>query len=337
MNPDYVKDVYRFGSGGRLKDEDEESFNVSHDDNCRPDEIRTDGRGNIIGSPLIWRKPCIGRPERHVRGLFGGKPLRQQGVQQRTSETPCDRCQRRSPGVFEACARVVDERIASNPAIEASFETWMTARGDDFGSACFIGHRLKPWRSFLDAIIDHGGWANCNDDQVKLEALRRKEAERKERNAAARAARKRQRVGRHGAPNKVTNAYIQALQAERDRRSENIKGLRCLSGQTSKDMLWLKNLPDDSCDRIADVWWSRELLSRVGHKITGKAIAEHMTRQGRSYELSVPSLTTRVYDDLKRIAKFEDKSAGAPIWKPWMYSDPTIGAQGSQTPVISPP
>lgn len=320
MNPEYVKDVHRFGSA-RLKDENGDPFNISHDDDCATDDVRTDGLGNVTGSPLIWRKPCLGRPERYLRGHIGGRPWDHESGERRLSETPCDRCKERSPGVYDACGRIVDERVASNAAIDASFNSWMTACGNDFGPVCFTGHRGKLWRVLLQAIIDHGGWTSVNDDQVKLEAIRRQKADRDKRNADARAARKRQRMARRGTPMTVTSEYLQALEIERNRRAGSIKGLRGLSGRASKDMLWLKNLRDDSCDRIADVWGGRELLSRGGHKVTGRAIAEHMVQHGRNYGLSVPSLTTRVHDDLKRIAKFEDKSAGAPIWDSWTYSD----------------
>lgn len=325
MNADYVKDVYRFGSGGRLKDANGEPFNVSHNDDCSADEIRTDGTGNIIGSPLIWKKPCIGRPERHVRGLYGGKPLRGEGGERRTSDTPCDRCSNRSPGVFEACGRVVDERIASNPAIGTAFDDWMTARGEDFGAACFTGSRLKPWRAYLDAIIAHGGWTNINDDQVKFERIRKLRDDQDRRNAAARATRRQRRMARRGAPTTPTVAYRQALQTERDRRAETIKGFGRLSGRSPRDMLWLRNLTLESCERIADVWSSRELLSFGGGRVTCKAIAEHMIGNAKDYKLGLPSLTSRVCQDLKRIAKFEDSRAGAPIWSRWTYIDQSKG------------
>ena len=177
------------------------------------------------------------------------------------------------------------------------------------------------------AGLDHQSWRliNRNDDQVKVETIRRKKVDRERRNAAARMARKRQSIGRPGTPRKISLEYLQAVQAERDRKAESIKGLRGLSGRASKDTLWLDNLKNASCERIADVWWGRELLSDCGHKVTGRAIAELMTQHSRDYGLSVPSLTTRVHDDLKRIAKFEDNSGGAPIWGPWIYSDRTSG------------
>jgi hypothetical protein len=204
--------------------------------------------------------------------------------------------------------------------IEASFDAWLTACGNDFGPACFTGNRIKLWQAFLQAIIDHGGWTNDNDDQVKLEAGRRNRDDRRRRNDAERKRRERERLARRGTPLKITAAYRQALRAERDKRADGIKRLGTLSGRTPRDMLWLK-LPDTTCERIADVWSTRELLSCAGQKVTGRAIAEHMMRDGRSYGLKLASLIARVHDDLRRIARFEDSRAGAPIWSSWVYSD----------------
>ena len=116
MNADYVNGVRRFGSSGRLKDENGETFNISHRSDCRPADVQTDGRGNVTRSPLVWRKPCFGRPERYVRGHTSGRLWRDESGQRHLSETTCDRCSELCPGVYEACGRVVNERAASNAA-----------------------------------------------------------------------------------------------------------------------------------------------------------------------------------------------------------------------------
>ena len=66
MNPDYVKEVRRFGSSAPFKDENGKSFNLSHDDDIDPTQVQTNGYGNVDGVPLVWRKPCLGRPERYA-------------------------------------------------------------------------------------------------------------------------------------------------------------------------------------------------------------------------------------------------------------------------------
>jgi hypothetical protein len=316
MNADYVKDVRRFAAAGRLKDEDGEDFNVSHGHDIDPAAVDTDGRGNVIGSPLVWQKECYGRLERYVRAHIGFRSWHDDNGDLRPNETPCDRCAQRSPGIYKTCGDIVSERARSNAAIEASFDAWMAACGDDFGPGCFTGRRAHLWDAFLQSIIDHGGWTNVNDDQVKLEALRQREDARRKRNAATRKSRKRQRDRRRGTTSVITQPELQALQIERDRRAAKLKSLRNLSGRTPRAMLWLTNLPDSTCDRTADVWWARELLSRHEHKVTGKAIAEQLIGQGCNYGLGIGSLTSRVHEDLRRIAKLEDDRAGAPLWAP---------------------
>jgi hypothetical protein len=178
---------------------------------------------------------------------------------------------------------------------------------------------MKLWDRFLETIIDHGGWFSVNDDQVKLEALRLKR-ERIDRRKANRQARShRQRAARLGTAKPITQDYLDKLQAERNRRSAQLKSLGALSGRTKRDMLWVKMLKDSGCDRIAEVWQTRELLARMALIPTGHAISETMVATGR-WPLELPSLRARVYDDLKRLAKLEDDTAGAPLWPKWTYS-----------------
>lgn len=319
MNADYVRDIIRFAPAGRLLDQNGNAFNLSHSEDLDPAEVRTDGRGNVVSSPLIWRKPCFGRLERYVRAHTGFDVWTDESGQRKPSPTPCDTCAGLSPGVHRACGIVVSERCQSNPTIEATFDAWETACGDYFGPRCFIGHRFVLWQAFLQSIIDHGGWTNVNDDQVKLEHLRRKLDEKERRKIAAKLGRKRQRDARRSVPIAITADYLQALLTERDRRAAKVKSLRPLAGQTKQSMLWLINLKDEYCDRIADVWSARELLIRCGKRVTGKAIAAQMIGNNRDYGLKIGSLAARVYDDLKRIAKLEDDSASAPLWAPWTY------------------
>jgi hypothetical protein len=318
MNPDYVKEVRRFGSLAPFEDEDGKSFNLSHKDNIDPSLVQTDGNGNVDSVPLVWRKPCFGRPERYARASMGGKPWRDDNGVRRPGKTTCDTCLEKSPGTFEAFGQIVSERIDSDLVIKTAFDKWLDAC-DDFGPACFVGAQMKLWDSFLQTIIDHGGWSSVNDDQVKLEALRLKQ-ERIDRRKANRHARaQRQRAARLGTARPITQDYLDKLQAERDRRSAHLKRLGALSGRTKQDMLWLKMLDDSGRDRIAEVWHTRELLLRRALTATGQAIAEKMDATGR-WPLKLSSLRARVYDDLKRLAKLEDDTASAPLWPKWTYS-----------------
>jgi len=174
MNTTYVQEVHRYGGPDPFKDSTGQRSNLSHADDVSPHLVRTDGKGNVVATPTVWRKDCWLRPERFCRGRVGSKPWRDESGRTRPGATQCDTCRHLSPGTFESCARIVDERIESSPTVKAAAHKWLDACGNDFGPACFLGARLKLWNDFLQAIIEHGGWQNKNDDQVKLEALRRK-------------------------------------------------------------------------------------------------------------------------------------------------------------------
>jgi hypothetical protein len=247
------------------------------------------------------------------------KPWFDDNGKRRLRKTTCDTCLERSPGTFEACGIIVSERVESDPAIKAAFDKWLDACGDDFGPRCFLGARMRQWDDFLQAIIDHGGWRNANDDQVKLEALRRKKEKVDRRSANRKRLSQTRKAARLGTAKPITQDYLAKLQAERDRRSAHLKSLGSLSGRTKRDMLWVKMLKGRGCDRIAEVWQTRELLSRMGLEPTGQAIAEKMVAT-RRWPLKLESLRARVYDDLKRLAKLEDDTAGAPLWPEWIYS-----------------
>lgn len=318
MNGQYVNEVRRFGGSAPFM-ENGRKFNLSHKDNIDPDFLQMDGNGQVDHVPVVWGKPCFGRPERFARGRREGKRWTDADGERRQGLTSCDTCMKRSPGTYEACGRIFAERVASNPLINAAFDKWIEGCKDDFGPICFLRNQAKLWNDFLQAIIDHGGWRNVNDDQVKLEAIRLAT----ERTARIKANRKKRarrlKAARRGAAKPVTKHFLDELQAERDRRAAQLRSLQTASGRTKRDTLWLKKL---DCDRIADVWQTREFLLHVARNPTGQAIAEHMFNSGR-WPGALPSLRARVYEDLKRLPKLENNLLSAPLWPAWAYSDPT--------------
>lgn len=323
MNPDYVAEVRRFGGSKPYLDSSGSRKNLSHRKNLQPDEVETDRRGNVTGMPLLKSKPCFGRPERLLRGLFEAEPWYDDDGNRRLSETQCHRCEERSLGTFLACLDVAAERIESDPAIEAAFVEWIDATGTASGSACFSGAHSRRWQAYLDAIAAHGGWSNINDDQVKVDAIAvaaKERSRRRERSKARRQA-ERDRRGSLGQP--VTAEFHKSIDLERGRRAALLKGLRRVRGEKPQDTLWLRNLPDETCERVADVWWARELVERSRGFSTGKAIAEELFASGRSNGMTMATLQARVSDDLRRIAKLEDASSGEPLWPKWSFKQST--------------
>ena len=267
--------------------------------------------------PLLLRKPCFGRPERFVRGaLERGVPFGdcdERGEQAR-GKTQCERCP-----VFPACSDVSWERIDSAPDAKAALETWDQSCLDENLAAGdprrFYQKLGKLWNAFLDAIVAHGGWSNQNDDSVKLFAAQEAERKRKTRNEQAKSRRKRDAARRRGIPQQMTGEYFSSLQGERDRRAEQLKNLRSDPNADPR----LTKLPDQSCERIADVWEARHRLARAGERVTGKAIAQDMMRCQKDYGLGLPSLTSRVYEDLRRIDWLEEDHGQGALWPAWVF------------------
>ena len=294
MNTAYVQDVLRFGSSKPYTNEDGKRFNLSHDYDFSPDLVQTDGLGGVVDMPLLWRKLCFGRPERLIRASVGKIPWTDDEGNLRLGKTPCDSCEELSPGVFQGCHKVVFERIDSNPTIRARMDEWAEICGTDVGPRCFIYKRSSKWHAFLNSIINHGGWANVNDDQVKLEALRLKKEQADRRRINSRARLQRTKAAYLGKAKPLRHDYLDALQTERDRRATHLKNLRDRLGRTPRDMLWLKMLPDESCDRIADVCARKFIKSvprRAARSTQGSRVRGDLRREAHRNQHCWPHRT----------------------------------------------
>lgn len=320
MNAAYVSKVRSFGGAKPYVDIRGERKNLSHRTNLQPDEVETDGRGNVTDMPLLKGKPCFGRPERLIRGLFEGEAWYDEHGNRRPGETPCHRCEELCLGTFLACQNVASERIGTAPAIEAAFVDWIDATGNASGPVCFSGAHSRRWKAYLDAIASHGGWTNINDDQVKVAAITAAENDRKRRRENERVRRQRERELRASLGRPVTAEFLKSVDLERDRRAIHLKSLRVVRGDKPQDTLWLRNLPDETCERVANVWRAREVVERSNGFSSGKAIAEELDASGHSNGMTLATLQARVSDDLKRIKKLEDDTAGESLWGKWTFA-----------------
>lgn len=316
----YTENVKQFGSSKPYLDKEGCRYNLRHETVFGPDAVKTNGMGDVIVSPLLWKKPCFGRPERFFRcqAELGSQYMDQNGKRQH-GDTIYDRCP-----VREACELVSFERIESDINIKTALDTWNDALDGIPQNRWFLGRVGLLWQKFLRAVIVNGGWFNINDDQVKLDIIQRNAADKAKDREARRALRKRRRDVRRGTAKPITIEFEVALDAERDRRAAQLKRLR----KTKTAGPWLSKIKDPGCDRISDVWRSVLWLERSGEKVTGKAIANHMICHGRSYGLALPSLTTRVLEDRKRILKLEDNKGNDPLWPKWLFK----ASQASVTP-----
>jgi hypothetical protein len=320
MSTCYISEVPKFGGRERLTNSQGRTFNISNADDFPSSEVVTDVFGNITKMPLLWRKPCFARPERYIRGNLPNTFKASDG-EQRWSKTSCNGCYKNTLGVFEACGMIVSQRVSAVASISTAFDEWIEACEGFFGRDCYRLSVGRLWQSFLQAIIDSGGWTSVNDDQVTIESLRIHDQKKKDRARQTKVHRVRLRAARKGVPFHMSSEWLAQLQTARDARAVRLKDLRCLSGRTTRDMLWLKNLPDDTCDRIADVWQHREYLLRCGAAASPLQIVERLTGDPKYTAMKLSSLRTRVYEDIRRLKKLEADLSGSPLWPQWKAKD----------------
>lgn len=319
MNQKYVSEVQRYGGPNPRVDKEGNSKNVRHIDHIRPDDVITDGSGNITSMPLLRKKPCFGRPERALRGLFEKRPWTDDNGEIHSPETPCYTCEKLTPDTFQSCHDVVVERIESSATIESVCNHWFDETGSQFGKGCFNGKSGKLWHDFLDAIEKHGGWTNANDMQVKLDAIAAETKRKRQRADKEKTRRRIERKRRQGLVGPLTSEFYSAVDKERDRRSSELKSLRGMQGKDSRDLFWISSTPDTTWERVAEVWRARELLRKRGGAWKNKDIAEMLNRLPAYITKSIGSLQARVSEDLKRIEKLESDTDGEPIWPAWSF------------------
>lgn len=325
MNSAYLAEIRRFGGPSPYKDQNDKRCNLRHDTDFLPGDVETDGCGNVTSMPLLPKKPCFGRPERFFRALVGSTPWLDKDWERRPGNTPCNTCFERSPGVYEACLNLSEERVASHPNIQAMLDDWMRETGDTLGMRAFAGRLGQRWQKFLEAIIHVGGWSNVNDDQLRVFLQVKSTEDRVRRNDIRKAKRIRERDLLRGRAKPITADFLHALDTERDRRALGLKALRLLPVAAGRKMSWLSRMSDATCDRIADVWREREIGKRTGEDLTQREIVRRMFAAGRRHgATSEAVLAARVSEDVKkRLARLEDERGGNPIWARWDHSEVT--------------
>ena len=156
--------------------------------------------------------------------------------------------------------------MQSDPRIEEALENWLLElerRGVwPWQSLAYCGGFGKLWNAFLQALIDHGGWTNVNDDRVRLHELQQHVEQQKKKNVQRQKRRADKRRQRQLKGQPITAEFEAALQAERDRRAAQLQKLRTAPNANR----WLSALPAESCERIADVWQAREWMKRASNE-----------------------------------------------------------------------
>lgn len=304
----YAKDVFRFGKSAKLFHPDDSEYYVCSKSVAAPHEIHSDGMGNVSDQPLIYRRPCFGRPEAFIRTAFDwpGKDYICKIAGIKPALNRCHRCP-----VRDACTDLCIERIESDATIDR-------ALGAFFSIADGLPDRRKfkdrnaqrAWIGFLHAIREHGGWTNINDLRVVLHERDLHQARASKKRDSARAKRRNMRLARQGRSNPLTPTFVSAVAAERDRRLHVLQQCAVLPGAPR----FISKLPPAGMRRTADVWEAQQLFTRQGLRVTGRAVAEWLVHNGKARPASLGSLTTSVLRDLTRIANLEREVTGTAIW-----------------------
>ncbi len=110
MSTEYEAEVFAWGNGKPWG-----KGNLNHQTSFGPDDVQTDGLGNITLMPLLHRKPCFGRPEVYLRQHGRKKTIKVYGRDREVAASRCGSCL-----IAAACKKVVFERIKSDTNIRAA-------------------------------------------------------------------------------------------------------------------------------------------------------------------------------------------------------------------------
>lgn len=317
----YIDDVQKFGSWKPYSKKDGSRENLSHDYKFMPCDVVTDGAGNILAKPLHRKKDCFARPVRAVRGaLERGSPygpFNAYGEQER-GETKCGRCP-----LFDACVDVANERLNSAPKAKKALDFWWKeakkATGFVGTNASYVGRLGKLWQDFLAAISSHGGWTTVDPDLIRADDLRRHDEQKQKRRERRAKKKKAKKIIRKFGSEPFSSDVLEALKQEREKRITRLKNMRTFEHAPR----WIRSLPDKSCERLAYVWWSKQILEREGTEATGKNIVDVLASEVCMGGSKTQTLQTRVCEDLRhRLPKLENDFGNGPIWEKWNPPNP---------------
>ncbi|MCY7280139.1 MAG: hypothetical protein LH610_04445 [Sphingomonas bacterium] len=148
--------------------------NLSHVDIIAPGDMTLDEAGNILGMPLLRKKPCFGRPETFLRhGARIRRIKNRYGKEIDSSQHQCGSC----PELTHAsCGIVVKQRVQGDPKIHAALRDWM----DDcdtrhHGEKVYVKESGRFWLLFKQAIATRGPFKSSNDRALHQYEVQRAE------------------------------------------------------------------------------------------------------------------------------------------------------------------
>lgn len=304
-NPDYVAQVLKFGSRKWKEDDTGQKRNLKHKTRFAPEDVVTDGLGNIEKMPLLPGKPCFGRPERALRASVAARDQLDMRIGKTVKPTGCNACP-----VFHACTKVIYERMASNAQLDRSVEDWLNAIGNH--TLWYIDKYQiadTEWLALLGVIISHGGWRSVNDANL-MAASAAKAAEEKHQRLAKKRLRNRTRKAGASASADLSQLRLDSIELAARKRLQILEEV----GQSPYALRWMRALDHESRTRIVQVWKISFTLMLKSLPGGATAISRQLHSNVMCLQASPASLRVIVSRDLKRIYELEHTPASSPIW-----------------------
>jgi hypothetical protein len=306
MPTEFEKEVFAWGNDDPWKG----GKSLKHGTVFTPQDVETDGLGNILDMPILQDKPCFGRPEVYVRQFGRQKTIKQFG---RDVIRPASRCG--SCKIGEACGKVATERVNSDLSVRRAYWEWSDHCRRIHGGkrVCTGPVEGRMWERFKRAVADHGPWESINDERLRaLEEATIQARRDKWRNDKVRQ-RERDRDHRRREHLPPSREFVGNAIAERNRRAailQEAAGDPTLAPSISKIG---KRDAADTAAITAGVWLADMIIKSMGYDAPGPGvIAKHLVRWKRAGGRPYASLKARMDKDLRRVRDLE--KGRDPLW-----------------------
>lgn len=296
---------------------------LNHATRFRPEDVVTDGKGNILSMPTLERKPCFARPEAVFRHGKRKKkiPIRGGKIVYSTNHQ-CGSC---PADVHEACVRIAYERVRSDQSMSQSFCAWWDhCKQHCNGMPTCTGSASQLWGDFKRAIANRGPFANSNDAAVLDLQQQKQNAQREQWKQQKRRQRQFARERAQQAQQLPSEQFVCNVIEERDCRANALLAVLGQSGQPPSRAKVPSDKRESTATITANAWALRTILTASGRNAQPGTVARLMTEHNLGAGVPGPTLKERIKRDLKRADECEKDG----LWKRF---DPDADLESYQT------
>jgi hypothetical protein len=314
----YAQEVFRWG---RAKPWDDLP-RMRHDVEFGPQDVRTDGGGNILQIPN-HRKLCFARPEVVFRHSHRTVTVRLKGGKEQEKLTRCGRCK-----MWAACRAVARERVLSDPDMHRTLSEFSASCRQGLGPGRFAytgGLYGRLWQAFMQAVADRGPFADANDAFLAEDEKRRELLQREKWAADSKRHREDERKRRREAQQAPEQWFLDAVDRERIAREA---ALLAVAGRFDLPPV-IRRIPRDKAHKTATLtaaaWAAATIFVESGRVPRPGTLARWLIERGLNMGDTYPTLKARLSADLERCKVLEQLPEGDPVW-------PAFDPHGIRTP-----